>query len=349
MILLLSACQGANPAGPTAIPSDTATLAASLTPAGSNTPEPSLVPIVTATGLGPTSAPTIAAPTPVPTQGPRCLSAGKGDTLYTIAYKAGYNDPNILPLIRQLNNMCPGCNDIQVGQKICVPLPTATPTPPGFELTATKQAQELPTSVAQAGAPAAIATYVVVSGDTLTVLEFSLHASLRQLCALNNPDPINCAGCNLDAPLGQPGCKPVIKLGAVIRYPGPTPTPSITPTLTGSETMTPTPLYPGPRIVSPSMGSSEAGLVQLVWLPSGILQPDELYLVLVTDATAGHTWEFESEDTSFRLPASLIPTDAQVHTINWQVVVAHKAPDGTYVQIGQASLINTFSWQGHAS
>ncbi|HLY25417.1 MAG TPA: LysM peptidoglycan-binding domain-containing protein, partial [Aggregatilineales bacterium] len=202
MILLLSACQGANPAGPTAIPSDTATLAASLTPAGSNTPEPSLVPIVTATGLGPTSAPTIAAPTPVPTQGPRCLSAGKGDTLYTIAYKAGYNDPNILPLIRQLNNMCPGCNDIQVGQKICVPLPTATPTPAGYDLTLAAQTKELPIIVNQAGAPAAIATYVVVSGDTLTVLEFSLHASLRQLCALNNPDPINCAGCNLDAPLG---------------------------------------------------------------------------------------------------------------------------------------------------
>ena len=88
-----------------------------------------------------------------------------------------------------------------------------------------------------------------------------------------------------------------------------------------------------------------SGPVQLVWLPVGVLQPDEFYLVLVSDVTSKSTREFEATAESYPLPADMTPTDNQLHTINWRVAVARKAQDGTYIQVGQASVIYTFTWK----
>ncbi len=338
---LLSGCQGANPAGPTAIPSVTDTLPA---PNETGSPVSLLHPVITATGLAPTAAPVVEVPTALPTPGPFCYAAKKGDTLLSLASKAGYNQLDVLPAIRDLNKMCPTCNDIQEGKTYCVPRQTPTPTAPGYEVTQTAQARELPTLQSQPRI-AAIATYTVVEGDTIIGIQLKTGASLREICDLNNPDPVNCAGCLVDKPINQQACRPTMHIGAVIKIPGPTATPTITPTLTGSETMTPTPLYPGPKIVSPASGATTAGQVQLVWLPSGILQANELYLIVITDSTIGKTWEYEATATSFRLPASMIPTDGKPHTMNWQVVAATKTADGSYIKVGHDSLIYTFSWQ----
>jgi len=163
---------------------------------------------------------------------------------------------------------------------------------------------------------------------------------------MNNPDPINCGGCNLDGPTGHWGCAPRLVVGAKIKIPGPTPTPTITPTLTGSETATPTPPYPAPQLVSPSNGSTVSGIAQLVWLPAGILLPGEQYLVLVTDATTGATREFDAEATSVRLPADMQPPSGQTHTINWRVGIARQGDNQAYILIGDLSVIYSFSWQG---
>src|SRR5947209_12215774 len=112
----------------------------------------------------------------------------------------------------------------------------------------------MPTLYAQQTGVVSITTYVIKKGDTITSLQLDLGVTLRQLCDLNHPDPINCGGCNIDAPIGQQGCRPLLREGATIRIPGPTPTPTITPTLTGSETATPTPPYAAPQILSPSQG-----------------------------------------------------------------------------------------------
>ncbi len=340
-LVLLSACQPNVPPGPTAIPSETLTITPSPSPAGSVTPIPSLAPLITATGLKPTDPPVALAASATDTPGPSCYVAKQGDTLLGFITRAGYADASVLPETRRLNDMCANCNDVQAGKTYCVPRPTPTPSPQGYDLTQTERAAVL-TNLSQ---NRTIATYTVVEGDTITSVVLKTRATLREICELNNPDPVNCAGCHFDAPVGNWGCRPTLKVGAQIKIYGPTPTPSITPTLTGSETATPTPIYPAPRLDTPSRDSTVSGPVQLVWLPVGILQPDEFYLVLVSDMTAKATRQFEATAESYPLPADMMPADNQQHIVNWRIVVARKAPDGTYIQVGQPSVIYTFTWR----
>src|SRR5450432_52866 len=342
-LVLFTGCQSANPAGPTPIPSPSIT-ATLPEPDQTGTPETLLHPVVTATFLAPTAGPVVQLPSVTPTPGPFCSAAKKGDTVLSLVSKAGYASLDVLPAFRELNKMCPTCNDIQEGKTYCVPQKTPTPTAQGYDLTQTARAKELPTLMAQPQI-AAIATYIVVQDDNIISIQLKTNASLHEICALNDPSPINCGGCQVDKPINQQGCHPTVHIGDVIRIPGPTPTPTITPTLTGSETMTSTPVYAGPKLVSPANADTTAGAVQLVWLPSGILQPDELYLVVITDSTLGKTWEYEATATSYRLPASMIPSDGRPHTMNWQVAAASKAADGSYIKVGKDSLIYTFSWQ----
>src|SRR5258708_33626550 len=185
---LLSGCQGANPAGPTAIPSVSDTLPA---PNETGSPVSLLHPVITATGLAPTAAPVVEVPTALPTPGPFCYAAKKGDPLLSLASKAGYNQLDVLPAIRDLNKMCPTCNDIQEGKTYCVPRQTPTPTAPGYEVTQTAQARELPTLQSQSRI-AAIATYTVVEGDTIIGRHLKTGSSLREICTLNNPTPAHC-------------------------------------------------------------------------------------------------------------------------------------------------------------
>ncbi|MEP7286755.1 MAG: hypothetical protein ABI947_13425 [Chloroflexota bacterium] len=350
LLLSVAGCQLNNPPGPTTIPTITVTQIASVTQTLTSQPGTTLpvtqvvlLPVITSTALAPTPAPVVEQGTAAPTPGPRCYVAQKGDSLVSLITKAGYADLSVLPAVRAENNICPSCNDIQVGQTYCIPLPTATPTAQGAEATIAAQQTalgSLPTKIS------ATTTYTVVENDNIIAIQIKTGATLHELCELNNPDPINCGGCQIDKPIGQQGCRPPLRLGAIIKIPGPTPTPTITPTLTGSETATPTPPYPSPIVVSPAQGAKVAGAsLQLVWLTSGILHPDESYLVLMTDVTNGSNHQFETQATSLRLPANMQPTDGKPHTFNWQVGVARKSADGVYVQEGEMSLIYTFTWQ----
>jgi hypothetical protein len=275
-----------------------------------------------------------------------CMQARQGDTILNLLYKGGYAvfSPGLLEQFRQMNNMPAGSNNITAGQTYCVPKQTPTPAPAGFDATRTAQARELPSLIASTKITSTT-TYTVVEGDNIISVQLKTGATLRELCDLNSPSPLNCAGCNIDKPIGEQGCRPLLHVGDSLKIPGPTPTPTITPTLTGSETATPTPLYGAPTLVAPISGSTESGLVQLVWLPVGILQPDEQYLVVLTDTTGGKSWEFETQATSYRLPAEMMPTDGKPHTVNWRVGVARKSAEGAYLVTGKMSLIYTFTWQ----
>jgi hypothetical protein len=343
--LALAACQSSNPSVPTTIPTASRTFTPSLNPSAPVAPSPTLRPLIEATDVPPTAGPVVDTPPPTATTGPFCLTANPGDSIFSLLAKGGYNNfsPPLVQAFRDVNNMPENSNNIVAGEKYCVPQPTPTPTPPGYEATQTQQCKELGCETKIAF----VATYTIKEGDTITSLQLELGVTLRQLCELNHPDPINCGGCDIDKPIGQQNCRPVLRTGDVIRIPGPTPTPTITPTLTGSETATPTPPYSGPRLVEPVNGAALAGGVMLRWLPVGILQPDEAYLVLLSDATAQppHTWEFETQATSLRLPADIQPTDGQPHTFNWQVMAARKTPDGAYVVVGRKSVIYTFTLQ----
>jgi LysM repeat protein len=332
------------PPVPTVIPtaSITTTLTPSATLSVSLTPSATFRPIVTATAPAPVvSGPISEGPTVAPTQGPYCYTAKAGDTLVSLIAKSGYADLTVLAETRKLNNMCNGCNDIQVGQQYCVPRQTATPTPQGYEATLAQRTKE---GIGPSGIMA-VATYTIAKDDNLISIQIKTGASLREICELNHPNPINCGGCNIDKPIGQQGCKPLLRVGDIVKIPGPTATPTITPTLSGSETATPTRSYSAPRLVAPAIGSRVSGAVQLMWLPSGILQADEVYLVQITDATTDHTWRFDTQATSVRMPPEAQPTDGNPHTFNWKVGVARKSAEGALVQIGQESVIFTFIWQ----
>jgi hypothetical protein len=345
VVMLIAGCQSTNPQGPTPIPSITLTPLPTRTATPEGVVEPTLRPIITATGLGPTPAPVVELPTIAPTPGPICSAAKAGDTVASLLTRAGYADFSPWADFCTLNGMASGCTNIVAGKEYCVPRQTATPTPPGYEMTAAAQFTALGNLVGPQNRPTAM--YTVVEGDNIMVVQIKTGASLRELCELNNPSPINCGPCQIDKPIGQQGCKPVLVLGAQIKIYGPTPTPTITPTLTGSETATPTPPYPKPRIVAPINGETVIGPVQLVWVTASLLQPDERYLVLMTDMTSGKSYEFESDSTSLRLPENIQPVDGKPHTINWQVGVARQNEEGAYIQVGNPSVIYTFIWQSH--
>lgn len=351
VVALIAAGCNIEPPGPTPIPSPSVQPTESPSPSATFTPSattpppppalaPTLRPMITSTALV-TQPPVVEMAQSTPTPGPICFTAQAGDTLGGLIFRAGYPDLAPLPTVRELNGLPPGSNDISVGQEYCIPRPTATPTPEGGEATATARARELalPTRVFT------IRQYTVRANDNITSIQLNTGASLRELCELNDPTVLNCAGCALDKPIGEQGCRPLVREGQALNVPGPAPTATITPTLTGSETPTPTPVFALPRLVSPVNSSTESGQVQLVWLPVGILEPGQFYLVMWTDLTTGQTWQGHTTASSYRLPQEQIPTDGQPHIVNWQVGVAQDGPDG-YILLSPMSLIYTFTWVG---
>ncbi len=337
------------PPNPTVIPSLTSTvlpltLTASPTLSVSLAPSPTFRPMITATN-GPTAVAVVAdAPIAIPTLAPICFTAKANDTIVTLLSAGGYADLSAAPAFRQLNNLPPGSSTIQIGQKYCVPRPTSTPTPEGYELTQAAQRSILPTTGAMI-----LTEYVVKEGDTPFAVELKTSVALSLICRLNPlPDGLNCAGCNLNAPIYGAGCRPTLRIGQHLKLPGPTPTPTITPTLTGSETPTAIPAYSAPVILSPVSGATVSGSARLSWMPaSGTLKADEVYLVLMTDATVSgspRNIQQTMQVTSWLLPPDYGPTDANPRTIYWQVGIARIGEDGIAILISEKSPAMAFTW-----
>lgn len=352
--LFLGSCQTDLPQ-PTGIPTQRATQ--TMTPSASPSPTPNVVlppsepappsvlPIQVATSaVTPTSPPQAALPTATPA--PFCLVANAGDTLYGLISRGGYADaeitPDLVAATRALNGL--SSNNIQQGQQYCIPQRTPTPTPSGYDVTQTAIARELPDLPISA---AVVATYVVKEGENITTVQLNSGATLREICALNPPDVINCAGCDLTKPIGLQGCRPIVVVGRSLNVPGPTLTPTISPTPSGQETATPTPSYGMPNIASPTNGVSVRGPVQLVWLPVTVLQPDEFYLVVWSDMTRQITHQHITRASTFRISTIWQPPSGASHPINWQVGVAKRSPDGSsYILVSPLSLIYSFNWVG---
>ena len=362
---LLAGCQSNVPPVPTVIPTVTATLAASLTPLPSptttgspvptDTPAPtvSLAPSATFRPLisvtpGPTSAVVLQpSATLIPTLGPICMTAQTNDTVFSLLFRGGYNDTSAAPAFRELNKMAPNSNIITAGAQYCVPRPTGTPAPANYQQTVVAQNALLPTS-----GPMVLIPYKVQDGDTTLLIEIKTGVALSQMCRLNPlPGGLNCAGCDLSAAIFQAKCRVTVVVGQTIMIPGPTPTPTITPTLSGSETATATPAYSAPRPLYPGSGAivgSDGGQIRLEWLPTrGLLQPDEAYLVLLTDTAADGTprnFQFTTQATSLLIPVTTLPAEPGAHQVLWLVTVARIAPDGSAILISDRSAPAQFTW-----
>lgn len=349
VIASLVGCQPQNPPGPTVIPTDAPTLLPTPTQTAPVTPTPPApLPtprlMVTSTALV-TPAPVLFVGQPTPTASPICFEAKSGDTLYSLILRAPYGNPSMLPAVRAANGLCPTCSNVEIGRTYCIPRPTATPTAPGYEVTLSAR------STAISGLPTRvrlIVQYKITERDNgVIALQLNTGATLRELCELNE-DKLNCQGCQLDEPIGKQGCRvPIPPPGTNINVYGPEPTVTITPTLTGLETTTPTPVFGMPRPVSPVDKAAVSGPALLTWLPVGVLQPDEFYLLLWQDMTSGApVQQIRTEATSYRIPSDSEPANGASHEIRWLVGVAREAADGSYVLISPMSAIQSFTWQG---
>lgn len=301
----------------------------------------------------PTQSPLPPSDTPIPTNtpGPYEHTIQQNETLGYIIQLYGYRDFGVINEIVALNPNIPNADTLPgAGSVILIPRQTSTPTPEVDESNETAAPADLPNPVVaptnQTGlnVDTEIIPYTVLEGDTIVGIAANWATTLEVVARLN-PE-IGFFGCNFEIPSGGPNCNPSLRIGQTVNVPAPTPTPTLSPTPSGSETPTPTPTYKPPVVISPPQDAVvPPGVFELEWVSAGALLPDEVYLIQIEDVTAGTTFAAVTQDTSLMLPDTLIPTDGQVHTIQWLVAVAQRNEQGRYAVISGQPVIRRFQWQ----
>lgn len=297
-------------------------------------------PVPTNTPLPPTMT-----ATPTETPGPYEHTVAQGETLgFIVQLYGGYSNlRSIFQEIVALNLNVPNENSLPVGQVILIPRQTATPTPQGFELTATAYAtrgldlpQAIPTN-------AVIDCYEVQEGETIISIAEDFNTTIEILSELN-PD-ISFLGCDFNNRSGGENCIVSVLPGQCVQVPYPTPTPSLSPTPSGNETATPTPTYAQPRIISPPQGWTLRGVIPLQWVSIGLLEPDEYYYVEVTNTNTGEVFREVTKATTLDLPLSMMPPSGESHQLNWFVSVVSENEDGSFKRLRDLDSVHTFKWE----
>lgn len=350
-VTLLAACDLGQPIGertPTVEMSLTSAPTASPTFAPSHTPAATLPPRLEEPSPTFTPGPPTETFTPSPTPGPYEYVIQPNDTLLYIVQLPPFNyrDPNIINEVLRLNPQIVSADRLPPpGSVILIPRQTATPTPEGFELTRTflpPQTQQAVNEFRPENAPTVQVT--VRAGETILGVAAQNSTTLVILATLN-PE-LSFFGCDFNNPSGGPDCNVPLQVGQVVNVPALTPTPTLSPTFSGSETPTPTPTYPPPSMIfPPHNANASARTFQLQWVSVGILRDDEVYLIQIEDMTAGTSHVDITRSTSYELPESLVPTDGQPHEIRWRVSVAAPTSEGTYRIISGAGDWRIFRWQ----
>jgi len=364
-VLFIAACEGdvddsatPTPNEPTVAPSVTVT----PTVDPSDVPEdaePSTTPTTNLTPPSPTFPPTVtppatatpAPPTPTPgptnTPGPYEHRVRTGDDCIGIVYQYGHLDLDVLQSFYDINpNLRGGCNLPPEGATVLVPRPT---TQSGGVVTSdilpTLDSTVIPYPEQGIFVPGEFC--VELEDETLTSIALKNDTSPRRICELNPlPDGLDCRGCDFSqTDVGFCPNPPLIVIGQCYTIPGATPTPTNTPPPSGDETATPTPTLRAPNLVYPSPGLTVSGLVRLQWASSGVLKPDEYYVVNLTDETAGTFFIEATRATSLDVPAEFAPQDGQPHQIVWSVSIQRQTEDGLFVEIGGRSPDYNFTWE----
>jgi hypothetical protein len=295
----------------------------------------------------PTEAPS-ASPFPTETPGPWEYTVQDGDTLGFIIQQPPFNYRtfDVISEIVRINPNIPNENSLPgAGSVILIPRPTATPIPVGVELTQAFAATL--STIPELGIPIYSITgpHVVRQGDTIvSIIEQYAGLTLEIFARLNRD--INFIACNFEQPGGGPNCNPLIREGQEVIVILPTPTLTLTPTPSDNEPPTATPTSRAPTLVSPTEGGIATGTVILQWVSVGVLNADEVYLIQITDVTAETSVGYVTQNTSYRLPASIIPPTGETHEIAWTVSVARADSNGAYAPVGAAGRAHTFKWQG---
>ena len=334
---------------PQATPTLNATESATLQPSA----EPTATPSATRSPIPQLESPvptfTLGTPTETPTETPTpnpyaTYVIQPGDTLLYIIQQPPffYRTDSVVNDILRLNPNMPDINHLPApGSSIIIPLPSATPTPEDFELTASAQ-PNLPQ--VQLPGNAQIIQVEVKEGETILGIAGQNATTLVILATLNPQLPFY--NCDFTNPSGGPDCNVPLRIGDPVNVPALTPTPTLSPTFSGSETATPIPTYAAPILIFPPQeGSAPPRSFQLQWISAGELKDNESYIVQIEDETAGTEQIDVTRTTSYELPEALIPSDGQTHTIHWRVWVGVPNEQGVYLAAGAQGDYRTFYWQ----
>jgi LysM domain len=330
-------------ATPTAAPETTIPITAPTL-----TPSPTLTQIAQLESPSPTETPGTPTETPTDTPTPDPYATyviQPNDTLLYIIQLPPFNyrtDAVVNEILRLNSNMTDINHLPPPGSSIIIPLPSATASPEGFELTASAQP-----NAPQNGVPgnSQIVQVTVKEGETIVGIAGQNATTLVILATLN--PQLSFYNCDFNNPSGGPDCNVSLRIGDAVNVPALTPTPTLSPTISGSETPTPTPTYAAPMLLFPPQDANAgARTFQLQWISVGVLKEDEVYLVEIKDDTSGgEPFRDITRSTSYLLPESMIPTDGQAHTIEWRVSVAAPNDQGVYRYIGAAGDWRPFHWQ----
>ncbi len=321
------------PSGPTA----------TMPPTNTPIPIPSVVPTLVFATVTP------APPTPsiTPTRGPCMQKAGKGDTLYGMASRCGHRNLSIVDVIVQLNGL-KSANSVQEGQVIEIPWPTPTDNGQGNAGATANGGTPGDTSNVEPTLPPGVMWYTVKKGQTAIAVAYIFGTTMSALRDLN-PE-IQFLQCDFGLPAGGPDCtlRPPLGEGQRVRVPAPVPSATVSVTPNGSETATPTPTatFNAPYADSPgnNMLYEAAQLPALRWVASGELDPNQVYLITVTDKITNVVYHGTTRDLAFQVPAEWQPSDGKRHLFEWSVAVASKDNHGTPIPSTLATETRTFSW-----
>ncbi len=282
------------------------------TPVATSTATSTITPTPTET-LIPTDTPTL---TPEP---PIEYTVANGDSCISIA---GLYSSSVAAIVN-LNNLNSQCTNLQVGQKILVPRPTATPPPAA---TATLE------SAAATRAACQTVKYTVQTNDTLSTIATNYGVSVTAIKEWNG---LSTDTAMLDTVL-------IIPLCMRDATPGPSPTPT-----------TPPP-YPAPNLLLPANGDMftlAADTVTLQWASVGALRDNERYQVVVEVLTGGAGQKMTEyvTDTKFIVPVTFRPSANSI-LLWWVVTVRQSGTDDQgnpiWSTAGAASDMRVFGWSG---
>lgn len=281
--------------------------------------------------------------TPIPTLGPCQIEVQTGSTLYGIIALCGHRDFDVLEEVAEINGISPDGTDLQLGQVLEVPRPTATLDPSAPTSDAEGETEGEASSAGFAGVlfaegadgfststprptptlPVGVQWYTVQSGENIAVVANNFRAGVEVLSQLN-PE-VDFAQCDFGEFTGGPDCTVLLQVGQRLRVPAPTPTPTLSPTPSGSETSTPTATatFNAPNLSRPGNRAlfRSGELVTLRWSGTGTLGEDETYRVRLKNLDTGLEYTTDVRQSYFVLPTAWQERDGNRYEYEWRVSV----------------------------
>lgn len=259
--------------------------------------------------------------TPQPTPTPFSYTVKLGDSCSTIAFAFKVSIQSLV----LLNNLPADCSTLYENQRLLIPQPTPTVTPPATSTLSPAEATEAACEKYE---------YIVQENDTLSSIAFNFQVPTDAIREYNG----------LVADIVRYGQKLQIPLCRRNAPPGETPTPTMPPP------------YPAASLLLPADGAPfnlANNIITLQWASVGALRSNEAYAVSLEDITEGKGRKLVDyvTDTKYIVPASFLPNDGLPHVIRWFVVpVRQTGTDDSGNPIwepgGAPSAVRVFTWQG---